>query len=167
MFPRKHYSLYICFHGNKYYGKMNEKEAAPVIIGKLMNIGGMLERKANRMLLPFSLNHQQFSILFEIGKAGKVKQKEMVNRLALERSHVSKVIKKLQDMGLLNISDSTDDKRSALFSLTATGKKVLSKCSSIFTKWNEEWIGEMDETIYMSVLENLTTLQTILKEKTR
>ncbi|PLX15776.1 MAG: hypothetical protein C0597_08520 [Marinilabiliales bacterium] len=83
---------------------MDKTELAAIIIGKLMNIGGMLERKSNRMLLPFELNHQQFSVFFEIGKAGKVKQKDMVNRLALERAHVSKVIKKLQNMELIKLT---------------------------------------------------------------
>ena len=85
----------------------------------------MLERKANRFLLPFGLNHQQFSVLFEIGKAEKVKQKDMVNRLALERAHVSKVIKKMQGMELLKITDSDNDKRSGIISLTIKGKKAV------------------------------------------
>lgn len=132
-----------------------------------MNIGGMLERKANRLMLPFGLNHQQFSIFFEIGKAGKVKQKDMVNRLALERAHVSKVIKKLQSMELLNISASDKDKRSGIISLTPKGENVLLECRSIFKQWNKEWIGEIEETSLISILENLSTLQTVLKEKTQ
>lgn len=73
------------------------------MIGKLLNIGGMLERKANRLLSPFDLNQQQFSLLFEIAQAGRVNQKTMVNRLMLEKAHVSKIIKKLSGMGLVAV----------------------------------------------------------------
>ena len=145
---------------------MDKTELAAIIIGKLLNIGGMLERKGNRMLLPFDLNQQQFSIFFEIGKAGKIKQKDMVNRLALERAHVSKVIKKLQNMELINITESEDDKRSSWLSLTPKGEKVLSECRSMFQKWNNEWIQDIDEDQYETILENITLLQKIFKEKT-
>jgi DNA-binding MarR family transcriptional regulator len=146
---------------------MDKIETAPIIIGKLMNIGGMLERKANRLLLQYSINHQQFSVLFEIGKAGKVKQKDMVNRLSLERAHVSKIIKKLQSMELVNVSDSDEDKRSRIFSLTTKGENILLECRSIFKQWNKEWIDKIEEKSLISILENLTTLQSVLKEKTQ
>jgi hypothetical protein len=68
-----------------------EKEYPSIIIGKLMSISGILQRETNRLLLPYQLNQQQFSILFEITKANELKQKNMVNRLILEKSHVSKI----------------------------------------------------------------------------
>ncbi len=145
---------------------MDKSELAPIIIGKLLNIGGMLERKGNRMLLPFGLNQQQFSIFFEIGKAGKVKQKDMVNRLALERAHVSKVIKKLQNMYLISLTESEDDKRSAWLTLTQKGEKVLGECQKMFKDWNKIWISEINESLYESILNNLTKLQAVFKEKT-
>jgi len=77
--------------GTKNKGTLSEKEFPSVIIGKLMNISGILQREGNRLLLPYQLNQQQFSILFEIAKAKQVQQKSMVNRLLLERAHVSKM----------------------------------------------------------------------------
>lgn len=146
---------------------MNKEEIPGVIIGKLMNLGGMLQRQGNKMLQPFNLNHQQFSIFFEIAKAGKVKQKEMVNRLLLERAHVSKVIKKLLQMDLITISETDEDKRSYWISVTKKGENLLKQCSEMFKKWNKTWIREIDESELSSILDHLTTLQTIFKEKTR
>jgi len=145
-----------------------EKEQIPgIIIGKLMNIGGMLQRQGNKMLLPFNLNQQQFSIFFEIAKAGKVKQKEMVNRLMLEKAHVSKVVKKLQQMELITITKNDEDKRSYWLSVTGKGEKILKQCTEIFSDWNRQWICEIDETELSSIVDNLTILQNIFKEKTR
>jgi MarR family transcriptional regulator, transcriptional regulator for hemolysin len=143
---------------------MNKSETAPIIIGKLMHIGGMLERHGNKLLLPFGLNQQQFSIFFEIGKAGEVKQKDMVNRLSLERAHVSKVIKKLQNMELIDSTESEDDKRSSLFSLTQKGKIVLNECREVFKKWNQQWIVEIDEDQHGLIVDHLTKLQDVFKE---
>jgi DNA-binding MarR family transcriptional regulator len=146
---------------------MNKEQIPGIIIGKLMNVGGMLQRHGNKMLLPFNLNHQQFSIFFEIAKVGKVKQKEMVNRLLLEKAHVSKVVKKLQQMDLITITKNNEDKRSYWLSVTKKGEKTLKQCSEMFNKWNEKWIREVDETEISSILDHLTTLQNIFKEKIR
>jgi DNA-binding MarR family transcriptional regulator len=147
--------------------KMNKEQIPGIIIGKLMNIGGMLERQGNKMLLPFHLNQQQFSIFFEIAKVGKVKQKEMVNRLLLEKAHVSKVVKKLQQMELITITENDEDRRSYWLSVTKKGDEILKQCTEMFSEWNKKWISEIDETELLSILDNLTTMQNIFKQKTR
>ncbi len=146
---------------------MKKEQIPGIIIGKLMNIGGILQRQGNKMLLPFNLNQQQFSIFFEIAKVGKVKQKEMVNRLLLEKAHVSKVVKKLQQMELITITENDEDKRSYWLSVTKKGDEILKQCTEMFSDWNKKWICEIDETELSSILDNLTTLQNIFKQKTR
>jgi MarR family 2-MHQ and catechol resistance regulon transcriptional repressor len=146
---------------------MNKEQIPGIIIGKLMNLGGMLQRQGNKMLLPFNLNQQQFSIFFEIAKAGKVKQKEMVNRLLLEKAHVSKVVKKLQQMDLITVTENDEDKRSYWLSVTKKGGELLKQCSEMFHEWHKNWICEIDETELSSILDHLTTLQNIFREKTR
>ena len=144
---------------------MDDLQLAPIIIGKLLNIGGMLQRHGNRILLPFGLNQQQFSIFFEIAKAGKVKQKDMVNRLLLEKAHVSKVVKKLHRMGLITITASDEDKRSAWLAPTPEGKQILNKCRGIFKKWHKEWLEAVDDKQLNSMLENLSHLQAVFEDK--
>ncbi len=145
--------------------KSDNTQLAPVIIGKLLNIGGMLQRQGNKQLLQFDLNQQQFSIFFEIAKAGKIKQKDMVNRLLLERAHVSKVVKKLQKMELISITSSCEDKRSSWLATTPKGEKVLNDCMEIFSNWNKQWFSAIDEEQIAPILENLTLLQDIFKNK--
>lgn len=140
-------------------------ELAPIIIGKLLNIGGILQRHSNKILLPFGLNQQQFSIFFEIAKAGKVKQKDMVNRLLLEKAHVSKVVKKLHKMELITITASDEDKRSAWLELTSEGGKTLKKCREIFREWHREWLEDLDEKQLGSMVENLGQLQAVFEDK--
>ncbi len=144
---------------------MNKEKVPGIIIGKLMNIGGMLQRHGNKILQPYNLNQQQFSIFFEIAKAGKISQKEMVNRLLLEKSHVSKVVKKLHQMGLITISETDEDKRSYLLSITKKGEETLAQCSETFSEWHKGWIKEINETELSSILDNLTKLQNIFKKK--
>ncbi|MCT4638230.1 MAG: MarR family winged helix-turn-helix transcriptional regulator [Bacteroidales bacterium] len=146
--------------------KLDSLNLAPVVIGKLLNIGGMLQRHGDRLLLPFNLNQQQFTIFFEIAKANKVRQKDIVNRLMLEKAHISKVVKKLQDMGLITVAASGEDKRSFWLLATEKGKQVINECMMIFEEWNKEWLSEIDDKQLALVIENLTLLQSVFKSKT-
>jgi DNA-binding MarR family transcriptional regulator len=144
---------------------ISEKEFPSIIIGKLMNISGILQRESNRLLLPYQINQQQFSILFEIAKAREVQQKNMVNRLLLERAHVSKVVKKLQTMGLIDIIPLPDDKRSAMLSTTAKGQKLVDECRTIFQKWNKEWLVQFNAAELHQILNSVDKLQKTLLDK--
>lgn len=135
-------------------------EFPAIIIGKLMNISGILNKESNRMLLPYELNHQQFSILFEIVKAKSVQQKNMVNRMHLEKAHVSKVVKKLQSMNLIEVIPLANDKRSATLSVNKKGQQLVDECRAMFQKWNQEWFGEMTESEMQQLLNSLQRLQT-------
>ncbi len=143
---------------------MDNSQLSSVIIGKLMNIGGILQREGNRMLLPYNLNQQQFSVFFEITKAGRVKQKDMVNRLMLEKAHVSKVVKKLQKMGLITVTTSDEDKRSSWLSATPKGEETMKSCSETFEKWNREWMSSFNEKQLNSIVENLSQIQTVFTD---
>lgn len=144
---------------------MNKKEIAPLIIGKLLNIGGMLQKKGNQLLSPFDLNQQQFSILFSIDQEGKVNQKDMVNKLVLEKAHVSKVVKKLYKMGLIEIKASAEDKRSSWLSITKKGKDTVKECRKCLYQFNEDWTKEVNNKDLKSILDNLDIIQNVFKSK--
>ena len=89
----------------------------------------------------------------------------MVNRLLLERAHVSKVVKKLLQMDLVAITLSEEDKRSSWLSPTTKGKQLLKNCMEIFEEWNKEWTDEIPSDQLSDMLDHLSVLQTIFKNK--
>ena len=144
---------------------MEKMELASILMGKLLNIGGMLQKTGNQLLLPYGLNQQQFSILFSIGQEDRVKQKSMVNKLVLEKAHVSKVVKKLHKMNLINIEASSTDKRSSWLSITTEGKELVNECRKAISSWNQDWISELSQEQFHSLLDNLTVVQNVFKDK--
>ena len=90
---------------------MEKQDKAPIIIGKLLNINGILKRKSESLYRPYGMNQAQFSILFSISQKGKTTQKEVINQLVLEKPHVSKVIKKLQKLGYIEIQERIKESR--------------------------------------------------------
>ncbi len=130
-----------------------------------MNISGLLQKEANRLLMPYKLNQQQFSILFEIVRAKEVMQKNMVNKLQLEKAHVSKVVKKLSYMGLISVIPSTSDKRSLILKPTEEGEKLLGVLQVLFGQWRQEFFVEFTKKEMAEILETVSKLQkTIMDE---
>lgn len=144
--------------------ELSREELPPIIIGKLLNIGGILQKKGNQLLLPYKLNQQQFSILFSISEEGRVNQKNMVNKLLLEKSHVSKVVKKLSSMGLIKIENSNEDKRNTWLSITSEGKNTIDQCREVLGRWNSSWSESLDRDQMYQLLESLTLVQDIFKK---
>ena len=142
---------------------MTDKEYGPIVIGKLMNIGGMLQKKSNQMFAPFDLNQQQFSILFEINRAGRVNQTEMVNKLLLEKAHVSKVIKKLRGLALIEVSVCEEDKRSSWLSITQKGSATVKQCQTSIDAWNKKWLSAVKAEDRQPVLDSVALLQDLFR----
>lgn len=143
---------------------MQKAEMSLIIIGKLMNISGILQRESNRLLLPHGLNQQQFSVLFEIAKAGEVQQKDMVNRLLLEKAHMSKIVKKLQEMGLVTARPISEDKRSFMLSPTDRGLETIEKCRILFEEWRKNALDRYSKKELSVILESVDMLQIAFKD---
>jgi DNA-binding MarR family transcriptional regulator len=116
-------------------------------------------------LQPYQLNQQQFSILFEIGRAGKVQQKDMINRLLLEKAHVSKVTKKLHELGLIEVHPHAGDRRSALLGVTPQGRTLIQECQALFESQKQEWFRSIDTDELQRILESVATLQAAISRK--
>ncbi len=91
----------------------------------------------------------------------------MVNQLMLEKAHVSKVVKKLHLMKLINITEVSEDKRSSWLSVTEKGKETVIESQKVFKKWNDEWMAGIDEIQLSTMLDNLSALQTTFKNQTK
>ncbi len=129
-----------------------------------MNIGALIERESNRLLSPHGLNHQQFSILFEIARVGRVQQKDVTNRLLLERAHVSKVMKKLEEMGLIEVAPHPEDRRSAWVSLSKRGLSLVQTCRGLFETRKRDWFRSFDTPRLEQLLAGVSAIQTALFE---
>ncbi len=138
---------------------MDTTSLATDIIGKFSYIGGVLQREGNRLLKPFGLNQQQFLLLFEIGKTNFVRQKDIIEHLHLEKAHVSKSVKKLEYMGLITVTISSDDRRSAWLSVTDEGTLVLEKAYEQFCKWNKNWFEQFPSEELEELKESLENIE--------
>jgi DNA-binding MarR family transcriptional regulator len=133
------------------------------IVKNLLQVGAFLHRTGNRMIEDHGLNQQQFVILNEIVLRRQVSQKQLVADLLLEKSNVSKIVKKLREAKLVNVDLSTEDRRATLLSPTIKGREVCGHCMNILQNWNREWLASFSEKEKIEVLDCLQNLNALIK----
>ena len=136
-------------------------EKAPVIVKGLLKIGSDLHRLGNSITGKYGLNQQQFVVLSEIVDRGPINQKQLVGGLVIEKSNLSKIVKKLKTVDLINITSSPEDGRTTLLSATKKGKTIWEECMEEFIAWQVNWASPLSDdelTHTIKVVERLKNL---------
>ncbi len=122
---------------------INEK--ALQIVMNVLKLGAYLHRTGDRLTEEFGINQQQFVVLFEILEKKEANQKQLVGELLFEKSNVSKIIKKLKSMGLIEVKRDSQDARITKLKATDKGIKAALGCSMKFNDWNTEWTKPLSQ----------------------
>jgi len=133
------------------------------IVRQLLRLGAFLQREGDRLAGSFGLNQQQFVVLKEIQEKGPVTQKEICSEFLFEKSHVSKIIKKLKAAGLISMSASSDDGRSRLCMITAKGEMTVQECMKQLNRWNRSWLRPLSKNDLKETCNSLDKLVDIIK----
>ncbi len=122
--------------------KSNESrpEGALYIMRNLLKIGSGLHRNGDRIAGEYGLNQQQFVVLTEIIDRGPINQKQLIGGLVIEKSNLSKIVKKLKSLEFIEITPSPEDGRATLLSVTQKGESVWQECMGNLNTWSVSWI---------------------------
>ena len=118
----------------------NRPEEAQYIMRNLLKIGSGLHRNGDGIAGEYGLNQQQFVVLTEIIDRGPINQKQLVGGLVIEKSNLSKIVKKLKSLGFIEITPSPEDGRATLLSATKKGESVWQECMGKLNAWSVSWI---------------------------
>ena len=141
--------------------RMKRKETEVQVIQLLIKSGLFLQRELNQMGQQHGLNTNQFSALNEIIMQGPMSQKELCERLLFEKSNVSKIVKNLQDKGLISVTVAPNDRRSTLLIETKQGSEIWQECLHKFHDSSTELMSSLSE----EELRNTRRLMKILERK--
>ncbi len=134
---------------------------ASIVVKTLLRLGSDLYRNGDRITGEYGLNQQQFVVLSEIVDRSPINQKQLVGGLVIEKSNLSKIVKKLKTLGLIKISSSPEDGRATLLNPTKKGKSVWEECMGKFNQWQINWVEPLskDEVVQtIQILERLKSL---------
>lgn len=150
------------------YTRCKGNQAMPVpakngfaIIRDLFRLESALHRNGDRITAEYGLNQQQFVVLSEIVDRGPISQKRLVGELVIEKSNLSKIVKKLKVLGLIDITPSSEDGRATLLSITPRGKSVWQECMEKFDAWQSRWVAPLSEEEVSQALRVLERLKAL------
>jgi len=93
------------------------------------------QRELNGLLKPYGLTQPQFAVLaccaWMTREADAVPQTKLVETLGLDKMHVSQVVARLEDAGLLLRQVSGEDLRVKHLSVSEKAQELLAKCFPI------------------------------------
>lgn len=109
------------------YPNIEKCDPRTCISGNMMKSNRIIANVFRKHLKPFGITDSQLSMLFFITKAKNVSQKQIAERLFLEKSTVNRNITRLMDQQYL----STDSNK--IINTTEKGKQLLEK---VIPRWN-------------------------------
>lgn len=131
------------------------------IIRDLFRLESALHRNGDRITAEYGLNQQQFVVLSEIVDRGPINQKRLVGELVIEKSNLSKIVKKLRALGFIEIEPSSEDGRATLLSVTPKGRDVWRECMEKFDAWQSRWVAPLSEEEVSQTLRVLERLKAL------
>lgn len=131
------------------------------IVKRLLLLGSFLQRQAGRELADFGINQQQFVVLKEIEERGPINQKDLCSALLFQKSNISKIVAKLERLGLVRRAVDSEDNRVTPVSLSKKGQDVILLGMNSLNQWNMAWLDPLSKAEVERIaaaLEKLTAL---------
>jgi DNA-binding MarR family transcriptional regulator len=129
------------------------------VVRNLLKYGAVLQRVGDRTLRPIGLTQQEFAVLSAIVRHGApVPQNNIVADLLVERSNLSKIVKRLQQKRLITVVSTSDDRRIKLLKPSPAGVAVFKRAETALRNWNKNWLqslGDADMTRLSTLLSKL------------
>lgn len=143
-------------------GLLMKNEKKIKIVRKLLQIGAYLQKTGARVTKEYGLTQQQFVVLNEIVEKRTVNQKQLVGELLFEKSNVSKIVKKLNDLGFIDITLSKGDARVTILSVTNKGEDIRKKCLDRLNELSIEWLDSLGENDIENALSSLSIIRQLI-----
>lgn len=142
-------------------GTNNISKNATGFIMHLLRIGAYLHRMGDRIAGEYELTQQQFVVLNEIITKGKISQKQLVGELLYQKSNISKIVKKLKSLDLIEILLSPKDKRVTILDATNRGIIIWQQLMERFNVWNINWLNSLSKSEISQTIQILKRLQDV------
>lgn len=140
------------------------KRMAVELVDNLFYINLFLQRAGNRQVAEFGLNQSQFAVLREIADHRDLSQKDILGDFLLEKSNLSKIIKKLEQMKLINIDVCSHDRRKMVLNATEEGKERCHDCLKKLQSMKATFTESLNDEELESSLTAIRQLAKIAKE---
>ncbi|MCH4008720.1 MarR family winged helix-turn-helix transcriptional regulator [Companilactobacillus sp.] len=119
----------------------------------------------NRDVFDTTLSFPESRVLLQISESKQITPKEISNRLDLDASYASRLIKKLDKLGYLIITQSPIDARSKIIELSKIGKSTVEELDEDSNVQIQNLISNLDESQQKDLYQSFKTINTLLFKK--
>ena len=123
----------------------NRNQQSIELVNGLFMINVFLKRTGNSLLAQYGLNQSQFTVLTEITQRKNLSQKDILGTFLLEKSNLSKIIKKLEQMNLVETTQSETDKRKFFLNATPQGRALQETCMHALDRLKVQFTEPLQE----------------------
>lgn len=131
------------------------------VVGRILRLAGLLERRANECLTEFDLPIWAFDVLGTLRRGGEpysMTPTELLRSVMLSSGAMTNRIDRLEALGLIERIPDNSDRRSHQVRLTVKGRTVIDAACSV--RFEEAWdalhsLSEREQTSLASLLRKL------------
>ncbi len=137
-----------------------------ILIILLARLSVLIEGFQATVLKPLDLNPSDYAVLSALRRSGspyELAPHELYTALGISSGGMTKMIKRLENLGLVTRIDDLDDRRSKLVSLTSDGKRVEEEAFEAFLASTHELLRTSSPDDLESIDEALRRLVTIIE----
>jgi len=119
----------------------------------------------NRDVFDTSLSFPESRVLLQINETGNITPKEISTKLDLDASYTSRLLKKLNKLGYINLNISPSDARSKIVELSKAGQQIVQHLDDDSNVQIKDLIQDLSPQQQEQLYEAFNTINTILFEK--
>ncbi len=146
---------------------MKRSDKSIEIVDNLRFVNVYLMRVADRLFSRYELNQSQFAVLNEIVRNPGLNQTEIMDKLMLEKSNLSKIVKKLNRNKLIKVMTPKNDKRSTIPLVTEKGEKLWEECVENLNQLKMKFASDLDDEKRDRILDSTRVLRELVENYTK
>ena len=142
-------------------------ETASKLIHDIVSTADLFLRESTRLFRPQGLTAAQFNVLNLLGAPdaeGGLSQRELADKLVVDRSNVTGLIDRMETAGWVRRADDPADRRVYRVQLTTTGKKLWQKMAPAYAEVVRQVTARLGER---QMRDTVALLETLREDATR
>lgn len=126
---------------------------------KVTHLARIMESRLEEQLSRHGVTRLQWCVLRGVGLEGVSSPSQLADYICIARPAVSRLLKSMEEQGLVKRNGLDDDKRFTEVALTELGESKLAACHVLVRELNQHFSGKLDDNTYelfMAVIDRLT-----------
>jgi len=125
---------------------------------KVTRLARIMEARLEKRLSEHGITRLMWCVLSGVGLESVTTPSTLADYIGIARPAVSRLLKTMEERGLIERTCIGDDKRYTELALTALGQEKLKACHVLVRELNDHFAGKLDRRLYETFMETIDEL---------